>query len=151
MHARVTIDRFHHPHELISTAIIGGNCEILMDSIHRSINEPIREGLSADKLWRGEDKGLVKCWELGRAWSETKPELAARIERGELPTLAFKGGVEGTPKYEEKYGTLRYYAMWQGFRGLDLDIDLDRETRLTCLRTGVTVTFTPDSTKYNQA
>ena len=120
-----------------------------MTSIHRSIKEPIREGLTSSELWLGEDRGLIKCWELGRKWKTAKPKLATRVERGELPTLSFKGGVEGTPKFKEKYGTFRYYAMWQGFRGLDLDIDLDRETGLTCLRTGVRVTFTPDSTKYS--
>ena len=91
-----------------------------MNSIHRSISEPIREGLSADELWLGQDKGLLKCWELGRAWRKTKPELAARVERHELPTLPFKGGVEGAPKYEKKYGSLRYFAMLQGLSGLDL-------------------------------
>ena len=121
----------------------------MAEYIYRSIEEPIREGLTSSEMWLGEDWGLIKCWELGREWAKSKPEVGAQIERGELPTLSFTGGVEGTPKYEAKYGSFRYYAMWQGFRGIDLDIDLGRETSLTCLRTGVKVTYTPDSSKYN--
>ncbi|SDT49312.1 hypothetical protein [Pseudomonas prosekii] len=48
----------------------------------------------------------------------------------------------------EKYGSLKYLAQWQGLRGEDLDIDLTVEKALTCSRTKMVVTFTPDRTKY---
>jgi len=60
--------------------------------IQRSQNEPKREGLSWDEHWRGEDNGLITCWEVGRELREKEPELATRAENGELPVLGWKGG-----------------------------------------------------------
>ncbi|MCP4612921.1 MAG: hypothetical protein GY845_29870 [Planctomycetes bacterium] len=119
--------------------------------IFRSYKEPNREGLSWNERWRGCDKGLITCWEVGRELSQKKPELAERARNGELPILAWKGGVEKKIKKKEKYGTLSYLAQWQGLRGEDLDIDLTQETELICSRTCMKVIYTGDVTKYANA
>ena len=87
--------------------------------VFRSYKEPKREGLSWDERWKGEDRGLIRCWEVGRELREKEPELASRAGNGELPVLGWKGGVEKKTKKGEKYGTLFYLAQWQGLRGND--------------------------------
>ena len=62
--------------------------------------------------------------------------------------LGWKGGVSRSLKKNEKFGSLKYLAQWQGLRGEDLDIDLGEERSLTCSRTKMRVTFTPDRAKY---
>jgi len=62
--------------------------------IYRSIQEPVREGLSTEELWHGDDRGIMVCWEVGRRLDKTEPELAQRAKDGELPVLGWKGGVE---------------------------------------------------------
>ena len=116
--------------------------------IHRSIDSPLRSGLNRDELWEGPDKGLIKCWEIGRQRATRFPELAQRSLAGELPVLGWKGGVSRSLKKPEKYGCLKYLAQWQGLRGEDLDVDLAEERALECSRTGMVVTFTPDRSKY---
>ena len=116
--------------------------------VTRSYKERKREGLSWDERWRGRDKGLITCWEVGRELCEKEPELAERARNGELPVLGWKGGVQKRTKQKEKYGTLFYLAQWQGLRGEDLDIDLSQETELICSRTGMKVIYTPDVNKY---
>ncbi len=119
--------------------------------IHRSHKEPKREGLSWDERWKGKDKGLITCWEVGRELREKEPELAFRAEKGELPVLGWKGGVEKKTKKGEKYGTLFYLAQWQGLRGDDLDIDLSQQPELVCTKTGMRVIYTDDLKKYGNA
>ena len=119
--------------------------------IFRSYKDPKREGLSWDERWRGPDKGLITCWEVGRELSLRKPELAERAMNGELPVLGWKGGVEKKTKKKEKYGTLFYLAQWQGLRGEDLDIDFTQETELICSRTHIKVIYTSDAKKYGNA
>jgi len=119
--------------------------------IKRSIKEPKREGLSRDELWKGSDKGLITCWEVGRALREKEPALAERAEKGELPVLPWKGGVEKITKKGEKYGSLYYLAEWQGLRGEDLDVDLSEEPVLICAKTGIKVIYTGDINKYGNA
>ncbi|WP_460117863.1 hypothetical protein [Pseudomonas sp. H3_G09] len=116
--------------------------------VQRSIASPLRSGLTRTQLWEAADKGLIKCWEIGRQRAERLPELAQRCLAGELPVLGWKGGVSRSLKKSEKYGSLKYLAQWQGLRGEDLDIDLAQESALTCARTKMKVTFTPDRTKY---
>ncbi|MEM7682565.1 MAG: hypothetical protein AAF288_11465 [Planctomycetota bacterium] len=111
-------------------------------SIYRSISIPIRE-MSIQQRWRGPDQGLVWCWERGRAKSQEEPELAAKAQAGELPVLAWIGGVEKALKMESKPGTLYYLATWQGLRGDDLSIDLENELEIVCSRTGQSVAFGP--------
>jgi len=119
--------------------------------IKRSFHEPKRENLSWDERWKGYDRGLIICWEIGREIREKEPELAERAENGELPLLGWKGGVEKKTKKGEKYGTLYYLAQWQGLRGEDLDIDLSQEPELICSKTGMKVIFTGDYKKYCNA
>lgn len=109
--------------------------------LHRSIDLPIRKGLSWDELWRGPDRGLIWCWERGRQKRVEEPELAARADKGELVVLAWKGGVTEKLKIEKKPGTLNYLATWQGLRGEDLDIALEEERLIVCSKTGQTVAF----------
>ncbi|MEX3777259.1 hypothetical protein [Pseudomonas sp. MYb118] len=116
--------------------------------IHRSIDTPLRSGLNRSQLWEGPDKGLIKCWEIGRQRAERFPELAQQCLAGELPVLGWKGGVSRSLKKLEKYGSLKYLAQWQGLRGEDLQVDLAAERALTCSRTGMVVTFTPERAKY---
>ena len=119
--------------------------------ICRSYNQPIRVGLSWDELWKGHDKGLIKCWEVGREKRASNPDLAKKVELDELPVLGWKGGVEKKLKQKEKYGSLYYLAQWQGLRGENLNINYTAETKLTCSRTGVTVIYTPDLSEYSQS
>lgn len=118
-------------------------------NVQRSINEPLRNDLSYDQTWKGADKGLIKCWELGRTLAEKKPDLAEKCLKGELPTLGWKGGVSRALVKLEKFGTLNYLAQWQGLRGDSLNVDLAEEQTLTCTRTGMIVTFTPDQSRYS--
>ena len=119
--------------------------------IYRACHEPKREGLSWDERWNGDDKGLITCWEVGRELRKKEPELAERANKGELPVLGWKGGVEKKIKKKEKYGTLFYLAQWQGLRGEDLDIDLLEEREIVCSKTVMKVIFTGDINKYGYA
>lgn len=119
--------------------------------LYRSIKEPIRKELTWEERWKGDDRGLISCWELGRELREKKPELAKCAENGELPVLVWKGGVEKRLKITEKYGTLSYLAEWQGLRGEDLNINLSEEREIICSKTGMRVIFTVDTKKYSEA
>ena len=120
--------------------------------VRRSVTKPIRSGLSIEERWKGSDQGLIAAWERGREISEeAKPDsqdLTARARRGELVILPWKGGVKRALKVEQKFGTMRYLAMWQGLRGADLDVDLESEKTLECSATGMAVTYTSDPAKY---
>lgn len=119
--------------------------------VFRPSSEPPREGLSTEQKWKGPDRGLITCWEVGRRIAENQPELAERAKAGELPPLGWKGGVEMATKIRQKIGTHFYLAQWQGLRGDDLNIDLASEPQLTCARTGMTVIFTGNVKKYGNA
>ena len=123
----------------------------MSNKVFRSIEEPIREGLTWEERWRGPDRGLIVCWEVGRKMAVEDPELSQRAKNGQLPPGCWKGGVERALKSPRKVGTLFYLAQWQGLRGDDLDIALDSEPQLTCTRTGVVVTYTGDYEKYKNA
>ena len=107
----------------------------------RSIDQPIREGLSWNERWKGPDKGLIWCWERGRQKRVEELELAACAEKGELVMLSWKGGVETKLKIEKKPGTFKYLATWQGLRGEDLDIPLEAGRVIECTKTGQAVAF----------
>ena len=117
--------------------------------VTRTIDEAARINLSWQELWQASDKGLIACWECGLAKGLENSELATAARNGELMILPWKGGVEEKLKSGKKFGTLNYLAMWQGLRGETLDISLVDELPLTCSRTGMIVTFTSDSTKYD--
>jgi hypothetical protein len=109
--------------------------------LHRSIKQPIRDGLSWEERWRGSDDGLIFCWERGREEAIERPEDAKRAKNGELVGLVWKGGVTKKSKAATLKGTLRYLATWQGIRGEDLDIELEEERVITCTRTKQAVSF----------
>lgn len=116
--------------------------------VSREITVPVRPKLTWEETWQGPDQGLIRCWEIGRERAQKMPGLAEQCRAGELPVLGWKGGVARALKKKEKYGALKYLAQWQGLRGEDLQVQADRETTLTCTRTGMMVTFTPDRGKY---
>lgn len=116
--------------------------------IQRSMQLSIRVGMTSEELWGGPDRGLWLCWENGRLDAIREPELAERAKRDELPTLIWKGGAEKKLKAKIRYGSLQYLATWQGLRGDDLDIDISAEIEKTCSRTGQSVVFTADQSKY---
>lgn len=90
---------------------------------------------------------MIKSWEVGRELRQQQPELATRADQGELPVLAWKGGVKKFIN-SEKFGAYFYLAQLQGLRSENLDIDTSVEVQLICSRTGVKVTYTSDLSKY---
>lgn len=119
--------------------------------VQRSIDRPVRTGLTVEELWLGADRGVIAAWERGRAIAREsgRDELLAAVRAGQIPILPWKGGLERALKGKQKFGTMRYLAMWQGLRGDDLDVDLSRDIQVTCSATGVVVTFTNDLAKYS--
>ncbi len=114
---------------------------------YRSIEEPIRKNLNWDELWKGFDNGLIACWERGREKALDNSELSQSCKNGELPVLAWKGGVDKKIK-GKKYGSLFYLATWQGLRGENLNINHHQDTSITCTKTNVEVIFTPNLLTY---
>ncbi len=116
--------------------------------IFRSVNEPLRTGLSWEEHWGDPSRAVISSWERGREKRLEAPDLALGAKNGQLVLLPWKGGVEKAIKKTEKYGAFNYLAMWQGLRGEDLDVDLDQERSVTCSVTKMTVIFTSDSEKF---
>jgi len=108
--------------------------------------DQIRKKLTWDKRWKGHDKGLITCWEVGRELAQKKPELAERARNNELPILGWKGGVNKKVS-TKKYGSLNYLAQWQGLRGDDLNIDISQEYKLICSKTNMLVIYTNETKK----
>ena len=115
----------------------------MRNHIFLSINEPLRENPSFDERLRGPDKGLILSWEIGRKLRKEKPELADKAEKGELPKLGYKGGIDKKTEQNMKYGAINYLAQWQGLRGEDLNIDLKVGIILICTKTNQRVVFHP--------
>jgi hypothetical protein len=116
-------------------------------NFYRSIEEPNRNGLTWEELWKGLDNGLIACWERGRVKAADSPDLAESCKNGELPVLAWKGGVDKKIK-GKKYGSLFYLATWQGLRGEDLSINLHQDIAIICSKTNAEVIFTPNLLTY---
>lgn len=108
--------------------------------VHLSVNHPIALPDDWSAKWEGPDGGLIASWSRGLEKRAESPDLADKARAGELPVLAWRGGVE-KPIKGEKSGTLLYLAAWQGLRGDDLHIDTAAEVRLTCARHGVPVVY----------
>jgi hypothetical protein len=119
----------------------------MIANLFRSIEEPNRKGLIWEELWKGSDNGLIACWEQGRVKASDNPELAESCKNGELPILAWKGGVNKKIK-GKKYGSLFYLATWQGLRGEDLNINQHQDITVICAKTKVEVIFTPNLLTY---
>lgn len=112
--------------------------------VHRSITESIRPNLTWDEKWESSDRGLIACWERGRAKSLEDSTLAQQARNGLLMILPWKGGFKKAVKMKQKYGSFCYLAMWQGLRGDDLNINTENEPTLTCSATRMAVVFTND-------
>lgn len=108
--------------------------------------EPATAQSWADR-WEGPDDGLVAAWQGGIDLASSRPDLVKRACAGELPELPWKGGLRKATK-AKKWGPLHYVAMLQGLQRLDLDIDTEVETTLTCSATGGAVTFTADRNRW---
>ncbi len=121
----------------------------MSNRVFRSISASIRVNPSYDERWNGDDKGLITCWEVGRKKRVSNPSLVQQVENNELPILGWKGGVDKALKKKEKFGSLNYLAQWQGIRGEDLNISISEEVTMQCKKTGMMITYTPDSTKYS--
>jgi hypothetical protein len=115
--------------------------------LFRSIQEPIRTGLSWNELWLGPDNGLICCWERGRQYRTESPEDATKAERGELVPIWWRGGVRKALKdgLIKTDGTLQYYATWLGLRNEDLIVSLRGSHTVVCTRTGQAVQYRPFS------
>lgn len=114
--------------------------------VTRTVLDPGRQGLRWEERWGTEADGLYCSWLRGREKAIAEPALAAAASRGELPPLAWKGGLKDAIK-GQKFGSLYYLATWQGLRGEDLKIETDNEIEHVCTRTGVRVVFTGDLAK----
>jgi hypothetical protein len=77
--------------------------------------------------------------------------VAKQASAGQLVVLPWKGGVEREIKLKQKYGSLRYFAMWLGLRGEDLNVDISQEVIRICSVSNMTVIFTNDITKFAEA
>lgn len=118
--------------------------------MYRSITDPIRLDPSFDERWGNADLGLITSWERGREKSFEDPKLAEQALAGQLLVLPWKGGVEKAIQKKLKFGVFNYLAMWQGLRGEDLNINVEKETPLTCTATGMIVVFTGDLAKCTE-
>lgn len=107
-----------------------------------TVDDPPTPSEDWHERWEGPDRGLLCAWLRGLEKGLREPDLAAKCKAGELPVLAWKGGLKKSIESKSKIGSLLYLATWYGLRGEDLDIDTDTEPHLQCSRTGVTVTFT---------
>ena len=113
---------------------------------------PPRADKSPNVLWRGEDRGLIQAWEIGRRQAQREPDLALKATAGELPASdLFKGGYGKRLEAAFQYGSLHYYCMWLGWRGQDLDVNLATEYPLVCTKTRMGVVYTLDSKKFMAA
>jgi hypothetical protein len=111
--------------------------------IFRSIETPLRKNLTWEELWVDKDMGLIYCWEKGIELSFDDPGLAERAKQGELVVLNWKGGVSKKLENDSEDGTFNYLATWQGLRGEDLNLDLDKTLTLTCTKYNHKVIFKP--------
>ena len=113
------------------------------------ISSELRSESTPDVLWRGEDKGLLQAWEIGRRQSSDQSDVAKRAKQGELPaSTIFQGGQDERLTTPVQFGSLHYYCMWLGWRGQDLEVDTDQEYPLVCSRTQMGVVYTIDSKKF---
>lgn len=99
----------------------GSVAKRLPGRVSRSIAHSIREGLTVDEMFDGDDLGLIGCWEQGRKLANAGSTLVSQALDNELPRLN-----------TWRRGTLNYLAVWQGLRGEDLDIDPGRDFLQEC-------------------
>ena len=79
--------------------------------VTRSIETPIREFPSFEERWRGEDKGLITAWEVGREKAINDLKLKESALNDELPVLGYIGGYEKRlTNVKFKYASFHYLA-----------------------------------------
>ena len=123
--------------------------DISLVKIKIPISTALRTDTAPDVLWRGEDRGLIQAWEIGRRQAQKGGDFVERARRGELPASElFQGGYDERLKAAVQYGSLHYFCMWLGWRGEDLEVDTDQEYPLVCSRTQMGVVYTIDSKKF---
>jgi hypothetical protein len=82
-----------------SERTVGPNSERVAGiRVTRSMNEPIRQGLTMAQRWDAEDRGMISCWEAGREAATKSTENPWKAE------------------------TPNWFAWEQGRKGLDLDV-----------------------------
>lgn len=114
-----------------------------------SVSRALRSETSPSTLWRGDDRGLIQAWEIGRRQAQQKPKLASKACAGELPASdLFQGGYDKRLEASFQYGSLHYYSMWLGWRGQDLEIDTEQEYPVVCSKNRMGVVYTMASDKY---
>lgn len=121
------------------------NARLIAMKIYCSIENAPSLDTPFEQRWEGPDEGLITAWASGLAMINTHPKVATAALRGELPVLAFKGGLEKSIEAKAKLGALHYLAMWQGLRNEPLDIDTDASNQRVCTKTNVLVEFTMDT------
>lgn len=112
--------------------------------VQASITNPPPDSNAWSVRMEGPDRGVINAWLRGIEKSKESPALVTAAKAGELPLMAWKGGVEKAIARKDKVGSLHYLAAWQALRGEDLNVDTDSEVSMTCTRTGVPVLFTLD-------
>lgn len=113
--------------------------------IKKSIKDPlIRQNVSWEVRWKSDDFGLITCWEQGRLLAQNNPSISQKARNNELPILPWKGGYS-IKIQKGKCVPYYYLAMLQGLQGKDLNINLQKEIKLTCAQTGMTTIFTTDT------
>lgn len=116
-----------------------------MRIVHEA-GRPIELPQGWDDRWEGPDDGLIATYVRGTEIGADNASLRASALAGELPVLPWAGGLASRIKSKTKMGSLHYLAMWQGIRGESLNIETSEQTKLTCTKFGITVTFTGDIT-----
>ena len=125
--------------------------DISLMKITIPISTALRTETAPDVLWRGEDKGLIQAWEIGRRQALKGGDLIERAKRGELPASdLFQGGYDERLNAAVQYGSMHYYCMWLGWRGQDLELETDDEYPVVCSKTRMGVVYTVSSEKYLQ-
>lgn len=115
-----------------------------MTKVAHPVDASLPAQLTWDERWEGPDRGLLCSWARGIEKARETPLLREQALRGELPSLAWKGGRNQAIKAGKRVGSLHYLAMWQGLRGDALNIDTEATVSLTCTRFQAMVTFTAD-------
>ena len=99
---------------------------------------------------------LEICHKLGRELREINPELAGRVEKGELPALDWPGGSDTESLPPRQFGSLFYLAQWQGLRGepwlgltgSNRNMSTTRPVGIRCAASGMVTVFIKDARRY---
>ena len=70
--------------------------------VQRTIDSPLRSGLTRTQLWEAADKGLIKCWEIGRQRAARFPDLAQQMPRRRTAGARLERWREPQPEEKSK-------------------------------------------------